>query len=92
MRFIVLMSRPSSSISPDVGAMSCATVRARVVLPQPDSPTMATVLPLGMLIETPSTAFTTLRSALLKGFRLLRRGKYFFRSLVTSTSLVSFTI
>ncbi len=68
------MSCPSRRISPEVGSISCATVLARVVLPHPDSPTMATVLPLGMLIETPSTAFTTLRSALLNGLRLRLSG------------------
>ena len=44
--------------SPPVGSSSRMMVRPVVDLPQPDSPTMATVSPRLTLSETPSTAFT----------------------------------
>src|SRR5581483_5082668 len=51
-------SSPSKRTDPAVGSMSRSTVRAVVDLPQPDSPTSATVWPRSTENETPSTAFT----------------------------------
>ena len=51
-------------------------VRPIVVLPQPDSPTIPTVLPEERLKDTPSTAFKNVRFFFKK---LLPMGKYFLR-------------
>jgi hypothetical protein len=47
---------PAISSSPLVGSSIIVTSRARVDLPQPDSPTTARVLPGVSLKETPATA------------------------------------
>ena len=39
-----------------MGSMTLRSMRAVVVLPDPDSPTIATVSPRGIASETPSTA------------------------------------
>jgi hypothetical protein len=44
--------------SPALGASISVMMRARVDLPQPDSPTMASVLPFSTEKETPFTACT----------------------------------
>src|SRR5260221_12086949 len=51
-------SRPSKRIRPASGSISRSTSRLTVDLPQPDSPTSASVLPASTLKLTPSTAFT----------------------------------
>jgi hypothetical protein len=53
--------RPTSSSSPSrtepaVGGCSCSSALPTVVLPQPDSPTSASVRPGEIARETPSTA------------------------------------
>ena len=50
------MSLPSKTIRPLVGVAKRNANRATVVLPEPDSPTKASVLPLAMLMLTSSTA------------------------------------
>jgi hypothetical protein len=50
------MSRPSSSTWPSAGSTIRSTDWAVVVLPQPDSPTRATISPARTSKETPSTA------------------------------------
>ena len=57
--FIVVMSRPSKRIEPDVGSIRRSRSRPTVVLPQPDSPTRPSVSPRWMSKLTPSTAWTT---------------------------------
>ena len=52
------MSLPSNFSSPEVGGSISVTMRASVDLPQPDSPTTASVLPVWSAKETPSTALT----------------------------------
>ena len=49
-------SVPSSMSVPPVGFSISETMRASVDLPQPDSPTTASVLPASMANETPPTA------------------------------------
>ena len=49
---------PSKSTSPALGRMSCRMPLPAVVLPQPDSPTSASVRPGRIASETPSTART----------------------------------
>ncbi len=53
-----VMSRPSKMICPAVGSMSRVSMRAVVVLPQPDSPTMPRVSPRITWNETSSTLRT----------------------------------
>src|SRR6218665_2803798 len=48
----------SNATAPAVGRSSPATMRAKVVLPQPDSPTRLNVVPSGMSKLTPSTDLT----------------------------------
>jgi hypothetical protein len=50
------VSTPSISIEPEVGSSSFSTIFATVDLPEPDSPTRASVLPRGMSNDTASTA------------------------------------
>ena len=50
------MSLPSKRISPLVGSTTFSSIRAVVVLPEPDSPTIATVSPRGIASDTSSTA------------------------------------
>ena len=50
-------STPSKVISPSVGSSSRRSVRPRVDLPQPDSPTRPTVSPRRISRSTPSTAW-----------------------------------
>src|ERR1700754_586805 len=54
-------SRPSKRIRPASGSISRSTSRLTVDLPQPDSPTSASVLPASTRKLTPSTAFTKAR-------------------------------
>ena len=63
-------------------------VRPVVDLPQPDSPTRPMVVPLLILKETPSTAFT-LPTVILKKLDLM--GKYFLRFFTTSRFSGSFS-
>ena len=58
---VVAVSWPSKCTLPRVGAYRPTSRRATVLLPQPDSPTSASVSPLRMLNETPSTACTNWR-------------------------------
>src|SRR6266404_5060771 len=51
---------PSKISSPASGITRCSSSRARVDLPQPDSPTIPKVSPLSTVNETPSTACTDL--------------------------------
>ena len=74
-------STPSSSTCPPVGSIRRMMALAAVDLPQPDSPTMPMVSPWPSTNEMPSTARTSCRSP--KGLRL--SGKYFFRSLTSSS-------
>jgi hypothetical protein len=50
------MSVPSTRIRPDDGRISRTTAAAMVDLPEPDSPTIASVVPAATLKLTPSTA------------------------------------
>jgi hypothetical protein len=50
------MARPLKSMFPALGVSRPIRVRAMVVLPQPDSPTMASTSPRRSVNETPSTA------------------------------------
>jgi hypothetical protein len=63
-------TRHSKLIRPAVGSVSRMTTRARVDLPQPDSPTRPTVSPRNTSKSTPSTARRVRR-----GSRKLSRGK-----------------
>src|SRR5882672_6903747 len=56
-----LIETPSMVTSPELGGSSPTTIRATVVLPEPDSPTRAKVSPLAMSKVTPSTAFRNSR-------------------------------
>ncbi len=49
-------SSPSKRMTPAVGSMTLSIMRAVVVLPDPDSPTIATVSPRGIANETSLTA------------------------------------
>ena len=51
-------SRPSSATEPAVGSTMPSSVRANVVLPQPDSPTSPSVSPGQITVETPPSACT----------------------------------
>jgi hypothetical protein len=51
-------SRPSKRTVPASGSISRSTSRLTVDLPQPDSPTSASVLPASTVKLTPSTALT----------------------------------
>ena len=53
----VVSSSPSSFTEPEVGSTSRTTDFAVVVLPQPDSPTSASVSPRSTVKETSSTAW-----------------------------------
>ena len=53
--------RPSKRIDPETGSTSRSTAWAVVVLPQPDSPTRASISPRWSESETPSTACTLRR-------------------------------
>ena len=50
------MSWPSNRMRPLVGSITFSSMRAVVVLPEPDSPTIATVSPRGTASDTLSTA------------------------------------
>ena len=56
-----VVSMPSKTTRPRVGAYSPTSSRATVLLPQPDSPTSASVVPRAMLKATSSTAWTNCR-------------------------------
>src|SRR5687768_8505501 len=55
------MSTPSIRIAPELGFSSRATQRARVLLPEPDSPTSATISPRLIVRSTPCRARTDSR-------------------------------
>ena len=55
-RFVT--SSPRKSIRPPVGLMSLSAALPSVVLPLPDSPTIASVSPDCTSSDTPSSAFT----------------------------------
>ena len=55
-RLYFVMSLPSKMILPEVGSISFKIARPVVDLPQPDSPTMPSVLPCSIWKLTPSTA------------------------------------
>ena len=57
------MSTPSMISEPPVGGSIIVTIRASVDLPQPDSPTTASVLPASSVKLTPSTARTRQRAS-----------------------------
>ena len=79
-------STPSKRTSPALGRMSCRIALPTVVLPQPDSPTSASVRPDPMASETPSTARTwaTVR------FRIpLRIGKWTLSCFTSSSAAVA---
>src|SRR6188508_145286 len=62
-------SRPPNAIVPAVGRSSPTSIRAIVVLPEPDSPTIARLPPSATSNDTPSTATcspNTLRSAVTR--------------------------
>src|SRR5438034_11443613 len=52
-----VISWPIQTMLPAVAGIRFSTARARVDLPQPDSPTTPSVSPAWMSKETPSTAF-----------------------------------
>ena len=52
-------SRPAKRMLPDVGSIRRSASRPTVDLPQPDSPTSASVSPASTESETPSTACAT---------------------------------
>ena len=72
---------PSNTILPLSGLIKRAINLAVVDLPQPDSPTMPSVLPLATEKLTLSTAWTNFFSLAKSS---LRTGKYFLSSLTTS--------
>ena len=57
-RSVLTILRPSMAKVPDVGGSIMAIMRASVDLPQPDSPTTASVFPCPSARLTPSTAFS----------------------------------
>ncbi len=61
---------PSMENVPDVGFSTMAIMRARVDLPQPDSPTTASVLPALSAKLTPSTALSVSGGAIGPRFTL----------------------
>src|SRR3981081_2851720 len=73
--------RSLNQTSPVVGSKARKISRLVVVLPQPDSPTNPSVLPLGMVKLTPSTARTWPTTRLKKPCVI---GKSFFRSRTSS--------
>ena len=79
---IARMSRPSNSASPVVASCSRISVRPTVVLPEPDSPTSPSVLPLASVNDT---SFTALNSRLPK--TPSREKKLLPRFLTSSTTL-----
>src|SRR6266508_2889489 len=78
-------SRPSKVMVPRVCSLSRTRQRPRVVLPQPDSPTRPTVSPSSTSRLTPSTALTCSRAPPSSP---VRTGKYFFRSLISSSGIL----
>src|SRR5207237_379631 len=52
------LTLPANRMRPAVGSLSRSTSRPTVDLPEPDSPTNASVLPASTVKLTPSTAFT----------------------------------
>ena len=60
--FSTPVSWPSKCTVPRVGSYRPTSSRATVLLPQPDSPTSASVLPFSMAKLTPSTACTNCRA------------------------------
>ena len=74
---------PSKRIVPEVGSISRSTSRAVVDLPQPDSPTSASVSPRFSVNEMPSTARTT--PTVLPSTRPLRTLKCLARSSTSSS-------
>src|SRR5699024_7561848 len=67
----VVTSRPSKSTRPSVGSSSLSTICATVDLPEPDSPTIAVVVPRSISKETSSTA----RKGVVRHGTLPRIGK-----------------
>ncbi len=57
------MSSPAKRMLPATGSAIRSTVWIAVVLPEPDSPTIASISPRSTLNDTPSTARTTCRGA-----------------------------
>src|SRR3954469_4888542 len=76
------MSLPPTRIEPAVGSISRSTVRPTVDLPQPDSPTSASVSPSRIEKLTPSTAYTVPPARCKMPLRI---GKCFFKSSTSST-------
>ena len=69
------MSVPFSRIVPEVGSTMRRMVWAVLVLPQPDSPTRASISPRARLKLTPSTACTHCRGRrAIRSARLGRTG------------------
>jgi hypothetical protein len=68
----LLTSLPSTSTVPWSGLSSRAISRPTVVLPEPDSPTMPTVVPARTSRSTPSTAWTL---SSVRPSKLRRSGK-----------------
>ena len=67
--FRLATSSPSNRITPAVGSTTFSTIRAVVVLPDPDSPTIATVSPRGIANDTSLTAVkSSLLPRILKTF------------------------
>src|SRR4029453_15415920 len=60
----VEVSTPSKTIRPEVGSSRLSTIWATVDLPEPDSPTIAVVVPRFTLKETSSTALKSLEPAM----------------------------
>ena len=58
LRLAFVMSSPRKRISPEVALISLTSTRIKVVLPQPDSPTIPSVSPFWSANETSSTACT----------------------------------
>ena len=88
---VAAVSTPSKRTRPRVGAYRPTSSRATVLLPQPDSPTSASVLPRSMAKLTPSTACTNWRG--LRSTTRLSHGadtsKVFARSCTSTSGFVA---
>ena len=80
-------SSPSKIICPEVGSVSRAIARPKVVLPQPLSPTRPSVSPGSIARLTPSTAFIESRA---RRKTPCWTGKCTFKSLTSISGLMAF--
>jgi hypothetical protein len=76
----LVMSLPSSLMAPLVGSSRPATMRIRVVLPQPDGPSRQTKVPCGTVS---STFLTAVKAELLDDILEGQSGHWSLRSALT---------